>query len=278
MLIAKYTIRNDVYGTKTGIITTNEKSKIAMSYDELHYTTPIADYIMNAAANGNKTFICVSKEYELLEYTPSPIEYRYNKYRIEKVMYYKHEKKNPVIIMRNNCHCKACRNKYGFDSVKDLIIKVETVNKRIVEILVQHCKRCGKYFIDEESLKLYEKKYGVLFIEREWDDTQFDNKNQIYNDDSILSRYGYSAGENAPNDETRQSIMLRLINENICQKHEIMELLSRFITHRGERCYNAVNIWKRDLLFLNQYDWNNKRVESGYYLVQNKNVKHDKFK
>jgi len=270
MNIAEFIIQSDDFGEDRGFITTDVQYREKKSVKNLFYKILLAEKIMECAANESEDFYCNGTYYLLSTYTALDGEYKHNRFRRDIVYYYRHEVKKPIYIMRNRCHCRTCRNKYGYDSMKSITAQIETVDgRKLVDVDVQMCTRCSSYFIDEESLKEYEKEHGKLFFNREYDsDLKNEYSNFSFEKDTVLSRYGYSAGARAYDNETRQGILAKLINEGISSKHEIKEILSRFITLRGERCYNAIVLWKMDLMIVNGYKKDVQDVHSGFYLIK----------
>lgn len=123
---------------------------------------------------------------------------------------------------------------------------------------------------DEESLKIFEKKYGTLLFERIFETHNSDDVEwgYEYTNDTILSRYGYTAKENALTKKERQFILSYIIENKIADKSELKSILSTFIKLRGDRCYKAEPIWREDLKFLNEYNSNNNRFIGNSVLIR----------
>lgn len=94
-----------------------------------------------------------------------------------------------------------------------------------------------------------------------------------YANDTILSRYGYTAKENALTNKERQCILSYIIENKIADKGELKSILSSFINLRGDRCYKAESIWREDLKFLNEYNINDNKFIGNAVLVSKKRVK-----
>lgn len=224
----------------------------------LCYERELPDTIMKIAATRELpvSFNFRGDVCKLTSYTCDSEERFYNKYRknyvVERV---KLEMAAEIITYKGRCSCPSCYAKYGFDGIENICgaVGLWADPHETVEIDLQRCNRCRKYFIDNQSLKIYEKRYGRLRINRcTMDEYMRRHSNQndgYYAPDSILSRNGYYADLRT---EDRQRV-LSFMMENGISKAEIKNKLTEFIEYRGERCYKAVDVWRADLKFVNEY-------------------------
>lgn len=224
----------------------------------LRYDNDLCETIMNLAAQKS---LPVDFEYrgdscKLISYVFNDAERFYNKYRVsyisEKVkLPYQEE----IVVYTGRCNCPKCYGQYGFESIENVCgtVSLEKDHNARVNIDVQRCRHCLKYFIDKQSLLRYEKRYGRLYIRRctmaqyvqrpsPWSENDFAP-------DSILSRNGYYA--KYPKEVRRRALEGMMMNG--VKKAEIKHKLTEFIELRGERCYIAAPIWKADLEFVNDY-------------------------
>lgn len=200
----------------------------------IYFKTPIAMEAMKAHEEQQRSFYCNDVFVILVKYMPFKGEPKYNPFAYEepkKINFIVLEKPQPIFIYRKACHCESCKRKFGFNDIEYRIARVSSMTGQIVEVDVEYCKTCGSYFIDYESLKMYEEKYGVLIFERKKQSNRDEFGNIVFADDTVLSRYGYSAGANCPPDVQRHAILRFLINSNIATKGELKEILSGFLTY-----------------------------------------------
>lgn len=223
------------------------------------YERPIANTILCAAATGKPPvdFICNEVRYTLLRYNARSDERFYNQHRKNYAVRKTRIVRNTEIyVCSERCRCTPCFVEFGFDSLENVcgLVKLRDDPRHVVEIDVQHCKHCGSYFIDQESLAFYEQQYGPLCITKrhitgnEGDALQ--RSSMTYRDNTVLSRNGYSTSLYTTE---RLSIITRLLKQGV-SKAEIKDILSRFISQRSERCPAAAAVWKADLEFVNNFD------------------------
>ena len=192
----------------------------------------------------------------LISYACNDKEREFNKYRINYIAETKQlAYLDEIVVYHKRCNCPKCFSQYGWDSIENICGSVSTVGGSKVKIDLQRCKYCRTYFIDRQSLKAYELKYGQLriqhctmeeFIRRSTPMQNIDG----FAPDSILSRNGYLTKYT----ERQRRNALRMMIYNGISKAEIKNKLAEFIELRGERCYMAVNIWIDDLEYVNDYN------------------------
>lgn len=158
-----------------------------------------------------------------------------------------------LLVYSEKCSCPSCRNKVGKDTIVDRSATVLTACGKRIDVTVQFCMSCGKYFMNYESFKAYEKKYGELDLNILFDDGICEqNKNLGFSEDSILSRHGYSVKVGIPRSE-RQSVLCHILHEKIATKHEVIKLITQFIKINRHRFPDACRRWEEDIFFVNQY-------------------------
>ena len=159
-----------------------------------------------------------------------------------------------VFVYAERCHCTACEKKYGRDTIENRTALVETISHHMVQVTVQFCTGCGKYYMNLTTFQQYCKRYGGILLECVIE-PDLCRKNAFwlnFNPDSILSRCGYSVREGV-SQEYRQAILTYILESGRATKHEILELISGFIRLRQKRFPGACSRWKEDLLFVSQY-------------------------
>ena len=272
MFFANAQYESKEYGVMTIAICSDEQAEQEWSEKEtdglfrVHYERPIAQEIMRAAAKDvlPVSFFCNGIKYSLLKYTCWPEERFYNQFRQnyvarkERLVRY-----CDIFVYSERCRCTACYAQWGFDSIENICGIVQTVHgsKQTVEIDVQHCRQCGNYFIDTNSLASYEQKYGFLRIDKHHitgnEDPPTIRDSYTYKEDTVLIRNGYSTQK--PTYE-RRKIIANLIASGKSSKAEIKDILTRFISQRGNRFQNACAAWSSDLEFVNEFDIQNQKV------------------
>lgn len=227
---------------------------------------PIAQEIMKAAALDVLPvgFTCNEVYYTLISYNHRPEERFYNEYRKNHVVRKERLARNSdIYVYLERCRCTSCYFQWGFDSIENVCGLVQTRSgpMKTVEIDVQHCRQCGKYFVDMSSLKNYEKKYGLLRISKHYitgnEEELGTRDSYTYKENTVLSRNGYSTQLLS---YERRNILSNLIVSGKSSKAEIKDILTRFISQRGKRNPNACAAWESDLEFVNDFDIQNQDV------------------
>ena len=160
-----------------------------------------------------------------------------------------------VTVYSHHCHCLKCEAKHLPNIMTSGTVRVKNCTGLPISINVERCEHCGRFYIDKESLDIYERKFGVLLMEREYENAipQKYNRRKIdFQEDTILSRCGYSA-KGDQNIIVRRAILSYILDHHKAEKWELMEILSGFIEFRGYRCYKAVYLWEEDLEYVNNY-------------------------
>ena len=164
-----------------------------------------------------------------------------------------------VIVYKRDCTCLSCERAGHYPNMENYSLCVNNLNDEEVLIPVYRCDICGRFYVSEIILKQYEKRYGKLLFQRISERTLFgsyyedyDYDEYRYEDDTILSRCGYSAQINDPCE--RWAILEYIMLSGKATKAEISDLLNYFIADRGKRCYKACPNWERDLKYISDYN------------------------
>lgn len=272
MFFANATYTSKTYGTQSIAICSDKETERVWSQKprkdlrRTYYERPIAEEIMKAAAKDSlpADFDCHGIKYTLIKYTCRPEERFYNKYRKNYVVGRERiARARDIYVYSERCRCTSCYAQWGWEGIENICGMMQTRDAphRTVEVDVQHCTRCGKYFIDAASLALYEQKYGLLYITKHHitgnEEDDFSRDSFTYKENTVLSRNGYSTKLLATE---RRRILVKLISSGISSKAEIKDILTRFIRQRGERFPPARAAWSSDLEYVNQYNMDSQEV------------------
>lgn len=121
-----------------------------------------------------------------------------------------------------------------------------------VDINVNYCYDCHKYFISEPEFFHYRDLYGIgckLAIDRESSGYAHFPMAEY----SILRLYGYNVGKNDDlSDEERKQILKMLVDHNFVSKPLIIKYLNQFIKMNGSRdnMEDCVSKWTEDLEYV----------------------------
>lgn len=239
-----------------------EKSK--EDYDSepaiVFYEADIADKIIEAYTNEKEYFQYEKQKFKIVSFVSNSSFSKYNKHKFRKIDI--SEKPIPIHLYKKTAICPKCKANKKENNLENVIATISCLLNRsdTCNVEIQYCHNCKRYFVDEQSLAEYEKRYGLLLFERmksSDDSGWFEGSDYSFDSDTILSRYGYSAQTDKVSEKSRRAILTYLIENGY--KNEIKSILSYFIRVRGDRCYKACPIWKSDLYFVNNYNSNNDR-------------------
>lgn len=163
-----------------------------------------------------------------------------------------------VFIYAKKCSCEICHKKYGRDTIVDRKATVLTEDGRTVDVNVQFCMGCGRFFMNLKSYYAYKKLYGDLKVQLRFDDSiQYSDGNWLnFADDSVLSRNGYNVKAGTPR-ETRQAALCKILDNGLATKHEVISLLTQFIQLHQTTKPGACARWREDIMFVNHYEIEN---------------------
>lgn len=161
-----------------------------------------------------------------------------------------------IFIYAKKCSCQKCQRKFDRDTITDRKATVLTKSDNPVDVNVQFCMGCGRYFMNLKSFYTYQKLYGDLKISLHFETNIPYDTDDIWINfarDSVLSRNGYNVKAGTSR-ETRQEILCRILNEGFATKHEVITLLTQFIQLHQTAKPEACARWREDLLFVNQFE------------------------
>jgi len=134
-------------------------------------------------------------------------------------------------------------------------VPVMAIGKDYSVVLPVHkCNDCGKIFVGYETLKVYEKEYGQLFIIKSKEDA---DKGCVYSfkSESPLHKAGYNVIEGMLTETERRSLLITFLTTNTFSHFEICRDIENAIRiFEGQaRFVNAVSKWKSDLMFIGEF-------------------------
>lgn len=231
---------------------------------KIQLSRPLAQEIMKAGSCNitPMSFVCNGTKYELQGYFCNKYEQVYNVYRIAPIGPKIAMPKGKVFVLqayRDRCRCTSCYSSYRFDTIENLcaVVPLRKNPDKKVDIDIQRCTKCHKYFIDEQSLKIYEQKHGQLLIKVERNpfpnfpyDDEDNDQDFYYPENTILSRHGYSTKL----DRYERLQRIDEILKSGGSKAEVKDCLTRFIQQRGMRCPSAKVKWQSDLEYVNEFN------------------------
>ena len=130
-------------------------------------------------------------------------------------------------------------------------------NGEDIELNVNHCIDCNKFFVDYKIYKIYRENYGAILGdicltkngEFEWDESDL-------SEESPLHLCGYNANQKSNLSQAdRQTIIESCIKNGVMTKASVINLLSFFVDMHGAKKGNelAVKKWRQDLEFVLAY-------------------------
>lgn len=156
-----------------------------------------------------------------------------------------------MIIVFENLSAISCNlNRHMVESIRVPVPLLGSAE--LVMLPIHHCTTCDRYFIGGETLKLYEKLYGRLFIrviKEGADSSEF-----AFFGESELHRTGYSVRKDGMTKEERQAFLSKLIDNQIMNRFSIcrdIEKSIKIFSNRPEYA-EAIAKWKEDLFYISK--------------------------
>lgn len=127
-----------------------------------------------------------------------------------------------------------------------------------IELTVNYCRDCKRFFINYISYETYKHRYGVLIGNIVMEDEGKNIFGDVYlADASPLKLCGYSVSQqDGYTSQMRQYIIAKIIDRGIMSKSDIVKYLEYFISINGKQKRNhlALEKWKEDLTFTLGYE------------------------
>ena len=220
--------------------------EIAESHtDRLSRDDPLAKSILKAHEHGLNHFIYKGRDHRIVKCQLTIAnEQRENmdpcaEYRLHEI--------SSQIHVQHDARCWVC-----FRQPQELKSVTALVN-RSIPINVLHCPRCGSYFVDKESFKMYEKLYGPLGVSLiEYREERQQQERNALSPESALMKAGYSVERTFFRSE-RQDKLCGIMANGIITKEEIIRHLNDLIrmNRSNPLMQRALIAWNDDLLFVN---------------------------
>lgn len=166
MFICLATLKTENEVIRYNLVTEQKEADYDKNPIRVHISAPIADCIMKAVANEKSTFVCNNVSYTFLSISFNGKFNEYNPYYRRKVDFTNIANPPKIYVYKRNAHCEKCKRKGLKSSVECVLANVSCI-LNVYEthtIEVQYCKMCKTYFVDEESLKVFEKNMALCFL------------------------------------------------------------------------------------------------------------------
>ena len=160
--------------------------------------------------------------------------------------------KDILYVCKGKIRCEI--NKHDIKSVS---IDVSTQLSKTANLNASYCNKCQLLFMHYEEYERFRLLYGlpnIQFRPMQSDQSPFDS----WEDFSVLNLAGYTVNERKGlSDGERHDILRYLLENNIMQKHEIINYLNGFITLRKDNpsMESAIEKWENDLTFIRNFSF-----------------------
>ena len=152
-------------------------------------------------------------------------------------------------IIDKTFYIRIKESKYGSSSI-------------LMEYNGHYCTRCKKYFDFKQSFigQLKKEDISINRVETKLTDENNNKINinnlrfELYNDESILHKFGYKVGTSGVSKGKRHKIIDKVIQNNILTLSEIKDILNRNISRFDgvKRYKKSVDNWREDLEYINK--------------------------
>jgi hypothetical protein len=191
----------------------------------------------------------------------SRIEEHFTECVKQKVLFKSHEKESFVphsstLIVFKNLSRISCNTKNH--SIIPKLITVDRMNDDVRVVLpVHYCETCNRVFVGNQTLSLFEKKYGHLLVDVDRSEFVGYNKSEnfVFTGESKLHNLGYNVVRDNYTKSERQKLLLFLYERNKISYFEICRDLENAIRifKSVPKFENAVRSWQDDLQFINEH-------------------------
>ena len=161
---------------------------------------------------------------------------------------------NILYIYRGNIKCKRL-NHHVIPATAVVIL----LNDETIQLNVEYCTNCKKFYLSYDVYEEYRNRYGVLIGNLRFEESG--NYSGYYDLalESPLKLCGYNVGQkDSFSSQQRKFILSSIIHNKIMTKLDVIRYLSYFIKMNGARLGNdlAVEKWREDLRFVQEYNIN----------------------
>lgn len=129
------------------------------------------------------------------------------------------------------------------------VVKAVNGAERIA-LPVHYCNQCGKFFIGEITLKLFEKNYGKFLVNKR-KLTDAVDAFSAFNEESVLFQLGYNVSDNRTDAERQQFLAALLENQKITYLDMVRCIEQNIRIHTNRPL--AIAKWERDLKYIGEY-------------------------
>ena len=153
----------------------------------------------------------------------------------------------------------CCLNNHEIE--KEIVEVRSCDQKKTIRLPIHRCLICGRQFLGQQTLEVYECEYGRLDFDFRYDNnwldgcTITDSYDYEHNGESKLHQLGYNVIQNYYSEEYRHQILMNLLESEkityfeICRDIEhAIRIFTNVSTHQ-----EAVRKWREDLLFISDY-------------------------
>jgi hypothetical protein len=127
-----------------------------------------------------------------------------------------HEYHRPFFSVYKALHLISCS--LNNHEIEKEIVEVRSCDQRkTIHLPVHYCLTCGRFFLGQQTLEVYEREYGRLDFDFRYDNnwldgcTITDSYDYEHNGESKLHQLGYNVIQNYYSEETRHKILINLL-------------------------------------------------------------------
>ena len=139
---------------------------------------------------------------------------------------------------------------------------VKNIDSKEVNINVQYCAVCRKYFIEKEQFDRYRTLYGIMLGNFVYCDGLNSGYAPLMNQYSLLNLCGYNVGQKDNlSPYTRHEVLRYVIANKLMSKPDVIKHLDYYINLNSSQSSKrlAVKKWKEDLDYVNNLEINKQR-------------------
>ena len=133
---------------------------------------------------------------------------------------------------------------------------VEKIDGSALNINIQYCLVCRKYFIEKQQFDFYKSLYGIILGNFIYCDGLNDEYAPLMNQYSLLNLCGYNVNQKDNlSSDTRQSILRYVIENKLMSKADVIKHLDYYINLNSNQNTKklAIKKWKDDLAYVSSF-------------------------
>lgn len=157
-----------------------------------------------------------------------------------------------LIVFKNLSVISCNKNQHIVNS--DVIIIPLLNSDEFVRLPVHKCDTCGKIFIGNETLRIYEKIFGKMIVSVRKDFSSEEEYREFLGE-SNLHKAGYNVVEGNMSQSERRKLLIKLLETEMLTDFQIRKDIENAIRiFKGvPRFERAVKKWQSDLFFISEY-------------------------